>query len=79
MDPDTFITEVSREIPGEAMLKQYFEQLNTNIAGLDDRLGYMLKRHENDFFTAFKSHLFQLPVAGAQEQTRGEPHADPAG
>jgi hypothetical protein len=60
MDPDTFITEISRDFPGEAMLKQYFEQLNTNIAGLDNRLGYMLKRHENDFFTAFKSHLFQL-------------------
>lgn len=60
MDPDTFITEVSRELPGEVALKSYFEQINSNIGCLDDRLSIMLKRHENDFFAAFKSHLFQL-------------------
>mmetsp|Transcript_15025 Transcript_15025/g.27656 ORF Transcript_15025/g.27656 Transcript_15025/m.27656 type:complete len:387 (+) Transcript_15025:705-1865(+) len=60
MDPDTFITEVSRELPGEIALKSYFEQINSNISCLDDRLSLMLKRHENDFFAAFKSHLFQL-------------------
>lgn len=60
MDPDNFITEVRQEFPSEAIMKQQFGRINTNINFLDGNLTQLIKRHENDFFAAFKSHLFHI-------------------
>jgi hypothetical protein len=64
LQPKTFVTSVyngkNSATPGEELINDYFEQLNLEINHLGLNMHKIIKKHEDDFVSAFKGQLNPL-------------------
>lgn len=60
----TFLTGVAKtldaSIPQAETINSLYNQLNSNIADLDKKVGSILTEHEADFLSVYKGHMYNI-------------------